>query len=125
VSGVQPEPPPVVPEVDVDELEQARADGSPVIDVRQPDEYDAGHVPGARLIPLAEVGMRVSEVPVEGPVYVICLSGGRSARATEFLRRQGVDAKSVAGGTKAWIDSGRPVTQGPERPSERGAGPLP
>ncbi len=96
-----------------------------MIDVRQPDEYDAGHVPGAKLIPLAEVGMRVSEVPVEGPVYVICLSGGRSARATEFLRRQGVDAKSVAGGTKAWIDSGRAVAQGPERPSERGAGPLP
>ncbi len=83
-----------------------------MIDVRQPDEYDAGHVPGAVLIPLAEVAMRVGEVRAEGPVYVICLSGGRSARATEFLRRQGVDARSVAGGTKAWIDSGRPVSQG-------------
>jgi len=102
-----------VPEVDIDGLEQARADGSPVIDVRQPDEYDAGHVPGAKLIPLAEVGMRVDEVPVEGAVYVICLSGGRSARATEVLRRHGVDARSVAGGTKAWIDSGRSVTRGP------------
>ncbi len=101
-----------VPEVDVDQLDQARAGGFPVIDVRQPDEYDAGHVPGARLIPLAEVGMRMQEVPTEGPVYVICLSGGRSARASEFLRRQGVDARSVAGGTKAWIDSGRPVARG-------------
>ncbi len=105
-------PPPSVPEVDVDELDQARSQGAPVFDVRQPDEYDAGHVPGARLIPLAEVGMRVQEVPVEGAVYVICLSGGRSARATEFLRRQGVDARSVAGGTKAWIESGRPVVHG-------------
>jgi len=102
-----------VPEVGVDALDQACAEGFPVIDVRQPDEYDAGHVPGARLVPLAEVGMRVHEIPAEGPVYVICLSGGRSARATEFLRRHGVDARSVAGGTKAWIDSGRPVTQGP------------
>lgn len=83
-----------------------------MIDVRQPDEYDAGHVPGARLIPLAEVGMRVQEIPAEGPVYVICLSGGRSARATDYLRRQGVDARSVAGGTKAWVESGRPVIQG-------------
>ncbi|MEN3314227.1 MAG: hypothetical protein V7605_461 [Acidimicrobiaceae bacterium] len=104
--------PPSVPEVDVDELDRARAGGSPVIDVRQPDEYDGGHVPGAKLIPLAEVGMRAQEVPADGPVYVICLSGGRSARATEFLRRQGIDAISVAGGTKAWIDSGRPVTHG-------------
>jgi len=112
VSAVNPGPPPSVPEVDVDELDRVRGDGSPVIDVRQPDEYDAGHVPGARLIPLAEVAMRAQELPTEGPVYVVCLSGGRSARATEFLRRQGVDAKSVAGGTKAWIDSGRAVTYG-------------
>jgi len=114
MSAMPPVPPPpgVVPEVDVDDLDQAKAKGSPVIDVRQPDEYDAGHVPGARLIPLAEVGVRVQEVPAEGPVYVICLSGGRSARATEFLRRQGIDAVSVAGGTKAWIDSGRPISHG-------------
>jgi rhodanese-related sulfurtransferase len=109
---MNPRPSPSVPEVDVDELDRARGEGSPVIDVRQPDEYDAGHVPGARLIPLAEVGMRAHEVPTEGAVYVICLSGSRSARATEFLRRQGVDARSVAGGTKAWIESGRAVTSG-------------
>ncbi len=107
-----PSVPPSVPEVDVDELDQARASGAPLIDVRQPDEYDSGHVPGARLIPLAEVGMRLGEVPTEGPVYVICLSGGRSAKATEFLRNRGVDARSVAGGTKAWIGSGRSVAHG-------------
>ncbi len=109
---MMPPVPPPVPEVDVDELDQARADGAAVIDVRQPDEYDSGHVPGARLIPLAEVGARVGEVPAEGPVYVICLSGVRSAKATEFLRNHGVDARSVAGGTKAWVASGRPVTHG-------------
>jgi len=104
-----PEP---VPEVDVDELDRARADGAPVIDVRQPDEYDSGHVPGAQLIPLDEVGMRQAEIPPDDPIYVICLSGGRSAKATEFLRKQGRDARSVAGGTKAWIESGRPVVHG-------------
>jgi len=112
MSSAPSEPGGGVPEVDVDDLDQARAAGSPVIDVRQPDEYDAGHVPGARLIPLSEVGMRVQEIPAEGPVYVICLSGGRSAKATEYLRRQGVDARSVAGGTKAWVESGRSVVQG-------------
>ena len=77
-----PPSPPSVPEVDVDELDQARAQGAPLIDVRQPDEYDAGHVPGAQLIPLGEVGIRAGEVPSDGPVYVICLSGVRSAKAT-------------------------------------------
>jgi len=108
-----PPVPPAVPEIDVDALDQARRGGAAVIDVRQPDEYDAGHVPGARLIPLAEVGMRVGEIPTDGPVYVICLSGGRSAKATEFLRTKGVDATSVAGGTKAWAGSGRPLAHGP------------
>lgn len=108
-----PPPPPDVPEVDLDQLDEARAGGAAVVDVRQPEEYDGGHVPGARLIPLSEVAGRVGEVPTDVPVYVICLSGSRSAKATEFLRRQGVDARNVAGGTKAWAESGRPLVTGP------------
>ena len=111
MSGFPP-PPPVVPEIDVDQLDAGRRGGVPLIDVRQPDEYDAAHVPGARLIPLGEVAARVGEVPTDGPVYVICQTGARSARATDFLRRQGIDAKNVAGGTKAWIESGRTVARG-------------
>ena len=87
-----PTVPPSVPEIDVDELDQARTAGAPIIDVRQPDEYDSGHVPGARLIPLGEVATRVTEVPRDGPAYVIFLSGSHSAKATEFLRVQGRDA---------------------------------
>ena len=113
MSGFGP-PPPVVPEIDVDRLDAARREGAPVIDVRQPDEYDAGHVPGARLIPLGEVAARLREVPADGTVYVICQTGGRSARATEFLRAQGIDARNVAGGTKAWVESGRAVARGPQ-----------
>jgi rhodanese-related sulfurtransferase len=105
--------PPEVPEVDLERFEEAKAGGAPVIDVRQPEEYDAGHVAGARLMPLSEVGMRVREVPAGGPVYVICLSGSRSQRAAEFLRKNGIDARNVAGGTKAWVESGRPVVLGP------------
>lgn len=108
-----PPPPAATPEVDVDELDRAVAAGAPVIDVRQPDEYDAGHVPGARLIPLSEVALRAREVRADGPVYVVCLSGSRSLKAAEFYRRNGIDARSVAGGTKAWVESGRPVVRGP------------
>ncbi|MDQ6928701.1 MAG: rhodanese-like domain-containing protein [Actinomycetota bacterium] len=102
-----------VPEVDIDELARGRDEGVPLIDVRQPEEYDAGHVPGARLIPLSEVGLRVAEVPTGGPVYVICHLGSRSEKAVQFLRQRGVDAYSVVGGTKAWVDSGHPAVTGP------------
>ena len=100
-------------EVDVDTLAAASAGGAVVIDVREPEEYVAGHVAGAHLLPLGEVVGRLDEVPTAEPVYVICQSGVRSLKAARFLRASGYDATSVAGGTKAWIDSGRPVVRGP------------
>jgi rhodanese-related sulfurtransferase len=103
-----------VPEVDITALEEARAAGAPIIDVRNPEEYEAGHVPGAQLIPLPDFVERVEEIPIDETVYLICASGPRSARATEFLRKQGVDAYNVAGGTVAWIDSGRSFSTGAE-----------
>jgi rhodanese-related sulfurtransferase len=103
-----------VPEVDIDEVARGRDEGVPLIDVRQPEEYDAVHVPGARLIPLSEVGFRVREVPTGGPVHVICHLGSRSEKAVVFLRQRGIDAYSVVGGTKAWVDSGHPTVSGPK-----------
>lgn len=107
-------PPPSVPEVDVDEVARGRDDDVPLIDVRQPEEYDAGHVPGARLIPLSEVGLRLAEVPATGPVQVICASGNRSEKAVQFFRQRGIDAYNVTGGTKAWVEAGHPTVSGPE-----------
>ncbi len=104
--------PPAVPEVDVDELAAARQGGAPLIDVREPDEYEAVHVPGAVLVPLGDVMARVDEVPRGEPVYVICATGNRSARAVEWYRTQGIDARNVAGGTKAWVESGKPAVSG-------------
>lgn len=101
------------PEIDIDELVAGRLAGGPVIDVRQPEEYEAVHVPGAKLMPLADVVARLKEIPTTGPVYVICQSGQRSMRAAEFLRNQGVDAYSVAGGTKAWVEAGHESASGP------------
>ena len=107
-------PPPVVPEVQVDELADARAEGGLLIDVREPEEYETVHVPGATLIPLGEVVARVAEVPRDQPVYVICATGNRSAKATQWYRMQGIDARNVAGGTKAWVEAGKPIARGPE-----------
>ncbi len=101
-----------ISEIDVDELHVRHAAGAPVIDVRQPDEYEDAHVPGATLIPLAEVPDHVGDLPTDQPVLLICKSGARSMRAAEFLDAQGFDAVNVAGGTLAWIDAGFPVDRG-------------
>jgi rhodanese-related sulfurtransferase len=101
-------------EIDVTAL-AALGENAVVLDVREPDEYAAGHVPGAVLIPLGEVVQRLDEVPQGGPLHVICHSGGRSARATAWLEQQGVEAVNVAGGTSAWIAAGQPVATG-DRP---------
>lgn len=99
--------------IDVDRCAAARAAGSLVVDVREPDEYVAGHVPGAMLVPLGQVAARASDLRRGGPVLVICASGNRSLTAAGTLRRLGIEAYSVDGGTKAWIDSGRPTVTGP------------
>lgn len=98
--------------VDIEQLEKARAEGVPLVDVREAHEYVAGHVPGAILIPMSEIVERVDEVPADGTVYVICEMGGRSQKVVNWLRQQGVDAYNVAGGTEAWAKSGRPIVAG-------------
>src|ERR1700694_3724475 len=101
------------PEVDLDTFATAHGADAAVVDVRNPDEYEAGHVAGAKLIPLPELGQRVDEIPAGRPLYVICAVGGRSMTATVALVEAGFDAVSVAGGTKGWIASGRSVVTGP------------
>lgn len=105
----------MVTEVNLDELDQARASGATVIDVRESEEYAGGHVPGAQLMPLGVVPVRGNELSTHQPVYVICASGGRSYQAAEYLTRAGYDARSVAGGTGAWARSGRPLDTGAPR----------
>jgi len=100
-------------EVDIEQLEKAQAEGTPLVDVRELDEYVAGHVPGAVFLPMSEIAERVDEVPADGKVLVICHLGGRSLKVVTWLRQQGVDAWSVEGGTKAWADSGRQIVTGP------------
>ncbi|MEV0945922.1 rhodanese-like domain-containing protein [Rhodococcus sp. NPDC049939] len=99
-------------EVDLLTLEDALAEGAPVIDVREADEYAQVRVPGVTLIPLSEFVERVGEVPDAEIVYVICAVGGRSLQAAKYLSARGINAVSVAGGTSAWSQSGRPVEMG-------------
>lgn len=101
-----------VPEVSVAELADQRAQGAPLIDVREPSEWEEFRAPGAVLLPLGEVADRLGEVPSEGTVYVICKVGGRSAKAVEIMRAAGIDAVNVAGGSLAWRDAGYPVESG-------------
>lgn len=101
-----------VPAIDVTDLAAELARGAPLVDVRQPDEFEEAHIAGARLIPLGEVPDRAAEIPTDGTVYVVCRSGGRSGRAVEFLRHQGIDAVNVTGGMIAWADAGNAVETG-------------
>lgn len=103
---------PVV-DVDVDALEAAIAAGAPVVDVRESDEYEDGHVPSAVHVPLALVPDRLDAFADDTTTYVICRSGGRSRRAAEFAAAHGKAVVNVAGGTDAWIASGRTVVEGP------------
>jgi rhodanese-related sulfurtransferase len=100
-------------EIDVADLESLIASGARLIDVREPDEYSAGHVPGAISIPLGHVPDRIDECVSTGETtYLICRSGARSANACAFLEDRGFDVVNVVGGTMAWVTSGRSVVEG-------------
>ena len=83
-----------------------------LVDVRTPGEYAAGHLPGAKLIPLQEIDHRLAEIDRTRPVLLYCHTGHRSARALEILRDEGFpDAKHLAGGINAWKSAGLPVVR--------------
>jgi len=99
-----------VSEVDIATL--TRPYDAELIDVREPDEFVAGHVPGARLLPMSEITTRLDELDRDRPLYVICAVGQRSLAVADFLVRSGFEAYSVAGGTYAWVRAGQPVETG-------------
>jgi rhodanese-related sulfurtransferase len=82
--------------------------GVPLIDVREADEFAAGHVPGAVNLPMSSIGDRLDELP-DGAFDVICAIGGRSGRVVEALEARGYDVTNVDGGTNEWIAAGFPV----------------
>lgn len=103
----------MIAEISVTELEKLIAAGSLLIDVREADEFTAGHVPTAVSIPLSTVQDRVDEFRHQGTVYVICQVGGRSMRACQYLADFDIDnLVNIAGGTTGWIALGNDVVAG-------------
>ncbi len=94
-----------LPSVDV----AAVASDAYLLDVRESDEWTAGHAPSAVHIPMSEMASRVGEVPADRRVHVVCKAGGRSARVTQFLIAQGVEAVNVEGGMLAWQGARLPM----------------
>lgn len=95
--------PPDVPSVAATQV----PDGATVLDVREDDEWHAGHIEGALHIPLGDLPVRLAEVPTDGEVVVVCRAGGRSARAVAWLVQNGLEAVNLDGGMGAWADAGR------------------
>lgn len=107
---------------DVPAIEAAKLpDDAVLLDVREPDEWTAGHAPAAVHIPLGDLSARQGEIPelADGErLYVVCRSGGRSARATEALGQAGYQAVNVAGGMTAWALAGKPMRSETGQPPE-------
>lgn len=104
-----------VAEISIAEFTQINSRSICLIDVREIDEYESGHIAGAINIPLSEFLNRVSELPNE-TIYLICRSGGRSMQACEICVDLGKsDVVNVAGGTLGWISAGNTVVFGGNR----------
>jgi rhodanese-related sulfurtransferase len=80
-----------------------------VLDVREDDEWAAGRVDASLHIPLMQIPQRLSDVPPDQPILVVCKVGARSAQAAAYLQAQGIEATNLAGGLIAWERAGRPL----------------
>jgi len=80
-----------------------------LLDVREDDEWQAGHIEGAQHIPLGELGDRLGELPAERRIVAVCRSGIRSAAAARGLTQLGFDALNLDGGVTAWSRAGLPL----------------
>ncbi len=100
-------------------LEELPADAV-LLDVREPDEWAAGHIDGAIHVPMNQVPNRIAHEPgeltPEAPIVVVCKMGGRSAQVTAWLNQQGFDAVNLDGGMLAWATAGRPMTSDDGQP---------
>ena len=99
--------------VDVDTVHAIKDNaGVFLIDVREPDEYAAGHIPGMTLIPMGEVASRLTELPRDKEIIVTCRTGNRSSQIADLLREQGfTNVHNMTGGIVAWEEAGYAVEQ--------------
>ncbi|MDM4763241.1 rhodanese-like domain-containing protein [Galbitalea sp. SE-J8] len=88
------------------------ASGARLIDVRERDEWTTFHAPEATLVPMSELAAHLDELPDDETLYIVCHSGGRSARVAAALAERGLDVVNVAGGMSAWRAAGGPTVVG-------------
>lgn len=97
-----------VPTIDVNEIPSDAV----LLDVREDDEWTAGHIEGARHVPMFQVPQHAAlseDLSTDGPIVVVCKMGGRSAQVTAWLQQNGFPARNLAGGMLAWAQAGRPM----------------
>jgi rhodanese-related sulfurtransferase len=83
-------------------------DDAYLLDVREPDEWAAGHAPGAHHVPMMEIPARMGDIPADGDVVVVCRSGGRSGQVVSYLLGQGWDnVRNLDGGMQSWAAANR------------------
>jgi len=101
-------------EISVAQAKEKLHAGALILDVRQPEEYASGHIPGATLIPLGQLEKRANELPRDREIVVVCRSGGRSAMGRDILKKAGfTKVASMAQGMNAWKAAGYPIAQIP------------
>jgi rhodanese-related sulfurtransferase len=96
-------------QIDAPEAKSRMDSGAILIDVREPQEWQAGHAQGARHIPLAQLDQRQRELPTGRPIITVCRSGARSAHAASLLAKQGREVSNLRGGMRAWVAGGLPL----------------
>ena len=97
-------------DVTPERVAQLQREGSiQLIDIREPYEWEAGRIPGARFLTMGELTAQVETIHRETPVVFYCRVGARSAMAADAFRRGGYDAYSLAGGLEAWAGQGKPL----------------
>lgn len=96
-------------DLDVTQAQEILRAGGLLVDVRERNEWDAGHAPRAKHYPLSTLGSSIDRLPTERTIVVACRSGNRSKRATRLLRKQGFDARNLRGGMRAWRAAGQPL----------------
>ncbi|MBI5822718.1 MAG: rhodanese-like domain-containing protein [Chloroflexi bacterium] len=101
-------------EVGVDEAYEMYQSGVFVVDVRTQEEWDEYHAPNTTLIPLDQLQARLSEVPKDQEILVVCRSGNRSQQGRDILLAAGYNATSMTGGLKEWYAKGYPIEGAPK-----------
>lgn len=102
----------MTPEVDATEAaRRLQADEAVLLDVREDDEWAAGHAPGAHHVKLSglQAAHDNNEIPTDRPIIAVCRVGGRSEKATIALNQAGYDVVNLVGGMRAWAAAGGPV----------------